>query len=98
MVIPKATKALFPNAPSIEEPAGEINSVVAASLIRAGNIATKGHNTQTDKNLKLLRDDQDAALKRQNTANYEAWKDCQEPPPEPEKRKKRFGIFGSASV
>jgi len=93
VVIPKATKALFPDAPKIVKPAPQGHSVLAAGVMQASIEAINAHNAHIDNNLKLLQDEQEEALERQNTANYEAWKDCQEPPPEPEKRKKRFGIF-----
>lgn len=94
--IPLATKALFPDAPTIANPTGDVNSVVAAGVIRASIENTAAHNEQIDANLAVLQDEQSAALERQNNANAKAWSDCQdedlgeEPKPE---RKKRFGLF-----
>lgn len=94
VVIPQANKALFPDAPMIANPAGEVNSVVAAGVIRAAIENTKAHNTQIDKNLGVLQDEQNTALERQNTANLTAWQNCNGAPEiQPQKKGSKWNPF-----
>lgn len=93
MVIPYPNKALFPDAPTIARPVGVIHSVVVASVINASNAFTAEHNDQIDKNWQILRDEQKAAVDRQNDANYKAWLDCPNNKPPKPKEPKRWGLF-----
>lgn len=76
MSIPQVNKALFPDAPVISEPIGQVNSVVAAGLIKASTQSLQDHNKQIDKNLDTLKQEQQAALDRQNAANFALWQQC----------------------
>lgn len=94
MVIPRATKAAFPDAPVIVDPGGEVNNVVAAGVIQASIQNTKAHNEHIDNNLAELQDVQAEELERQNADIQEAWRECNGAiEPEPEKPKRRFGLF-----
>ena len=92
VIIPLASKALFPDAPVIVNPTGQVNSVVAGAVIRASIENTKAHNKRINDNLELLREEQGEAIERQNADNIDAWKSCQTQE-EQANPKKRFGLF-----
>lgn len=84
VTIPKATKALFPDAPEpITLPEGS-DSVVAAGTLRAARAATKAHNGQIDANLDTLQSEQADAIQRYNRDLSQWWDDCTEAPTQEE--------------
>jgi len=94
VVIPKASKALFPDAPKITDPSGTVHSVIVGSLVRANNKNIDAHNEQIDSNLDLLSKEQSEAADRQNSANLTRWENCHaDTLVTQEKPKKLLGIF-----